>query len=65
MILIYILFEAVCITIFGLAGSYFIWLASGKKVPYGEILNKNGYLLGVTGAVIAGILIAVVRTYYL
>lgn len=58
----YLIFEGLIITIFGLLGSYFIWRVKRDRYSFSEILSKYGYGLGVAGAIVAFVIIIILRS---
>ncbi len=60
--MIYLIFEGLVITLFGVLGSYCIWMSKRDQYSFGEILTKYGYGLGVLGALIAFTIIIIYRS---
>jgi len=56
------LFEAFGIFIFGLMVTYLVWIFDKKKRTFQELFYEHGYALGVVGALITIIIIAIFRS---
>lgn len=52
--ILFILFEIVLISLFGAVGTYLVWIRK-KKLTYGYLVNKYGYMIGVVGAIVFSI----------
>lgn len=60
----FLLFESLGIFIFGLFGTYIMWTMTGKKRPYGDVVNEYGYRFGILGALIAILLFALYKSNF-
>lgn len=58
----HLIFEGLVITISGVLGSYFIWRVKRGQYSFSEVLSKYGYGLGVVGAIIAFVIIIILRS---
>lgn len=58
-----IILETLVILVLGAVGVYLVWLISGKKKSFGELLETHGYTIGVVLMIIIGITVALFRTF--
>lgn len=59
-----IIVETVVILVLGSVGVYLVWLISGKKKSFGELLETYGYTIGVVLMIIIGVTVALFRTFW-